>query len=50
MIFGWRRAAVIEYKETGDDGSGILSASVQSHSLEEAYYINMGKSHYPDSK
>jgi 3-oxoacyl-[acyl-carrier-protein] synthase-3 len=42
-------AAVIEYKETGENGSGILSASVQSHSLEEAYYINMGKSYYPDS-
>ena len=42
-------AAVIEYKESGDNGSGILSASVQSHSLEEAYYINMGKSYYPDS-
>ena len=42
-------ATVIEYQETGDNGTGILSSSVQSHSMEEAYYINMGKSFHPDS-
>ncbi len=42
-------ACVLEYKETGEDGSGILSSGVQSHSLEETYYINMGKSYFPKS-
>lgn len=42
-------ACVLEYLETGEKGSGILSAGVQSHSLEEAYYINMGKSYFPQS-
>ncbi len=42
-------AAVIEYKEVPMDGPGILSASVQTHSLTEVDYINMGKSFYPDS-
>jgi 3-oxoacyl-[acyl-carrier-protein] synthase III len=42
-------ASVIEYRETGENGSGIIGSSVQSHSLEEAYYINMGKSNFPGS-
>ncbi|QNA43103.1 3-oxoacyl-ACP synthase III family protein [Lacibacter sediminis] len=42
-------AAVLEYNETGEAGTGILSASVQTHSLEEVDYINMGPSFYPDS-
>ncbi|MEJ8844511.1 ketoacyl-ACP synthase III [Lacibacter sp. H375] len=42
-------AAVLEYKETTEDGAGILSASVQTHSMEEVDYINMGPSFYPDS-
>lgn len=42
-------AAVLEYKETGENGAGILSASVQTHSLEEVDYINMGTSFYPGS-
>ncbi len=42
-------AAVMEYKESGEDGSGILSTSVQTHALEEVDYINMGKSFYPGS-
>ncbi|MFT3843523.1 MAG: ketoacyl-ACP synthase III [Lacibacter sp.] len=42
-------AAVLEYKETTEDGQGILSTSVQTHSLEEVDYIHMGKSFYPDS-
>ncbi len=42
-------AAVLEYKETGEDGTGILSTSVQTHALEEVDYINMGKSFYPGS-
>lgn len=42
-------AAVLEYKETTEQGSGILSASVQTHSIEEVDYIHMGQSFYPDS-
>jgi 3-oxoacyl-[acyl-carrier-protein] synthase-3 len=42
-------AAVLEYNEVPDNGAGILSASMQSHSLAEVDYINMGKSFYPDS-
>ena len=42
-------AAVLEYQETGEDGTGILSTSVQTHALEEVDYINMGKSFYPGS-
>jgi 3-oxoacyl-[acyl-carrier-protein] synthase-3 len=42
-------AAVLEYKETSEDGTGILSTSVQTHALEEVDYINMGKSFYPGS-
>ena len=40
---------ILEYKETGDNGSGLLSASVQSHCNDEAYYINMGCSYLPDN-
>jgi len=42
-------ASVIEYRETGERGEGILGASVQSHCIDEAYYINMGKSNFPGS-
>jgi 3-oxoacyl-[acyl-carrier-protein] synthase III len=42
-------AAVMEYKESGEDGTGILSSSVQTHALAEVNYINMGKSFYPGS-
>src|SRR5882757_1546333 len=42
-------AAVLEYKETGDNGPGVLGAAVQTHSAEEVDYINMGMSYYPGS-
>jgi len=42
-------AAIVEYKETTNEGPGILSAAAQTHSLEEVDYISMGKSFYPDS-
>lgn len=42
-------AAIVEYKETGDNGQGILAAAVQTHSFEEVDYINMGMSYYPGS-
>ncbi|MBN8675172.1 MAG: ketoacyl-ACP synthase III [Chitinophagales bacterium] len=42
-------AAVLEYKEVGDNGPGMLGVSAQTHSLEEVDYINMGMSYYPGS-
>ncbi len=42
-------AAVIEYNNTSENGSGLLSTAVQTHALEEVNYINMGPSFYPDS-
>ena len=42
-------ACILEYKETGEEGSGIMGASVQSHCTDEAYYINMESSYLPDS-
>ena len=42
-------ACILEYKETGEDGPGILSSAAQTHSLDEAYYIDMGKSYFPGS-
>ncbi|MBL7740641.1 MAG: ketoacyl-ACP synthase III [Chitinophagaceae bacterium] len=42
-------AAIVEYKETGTDGAGILGTAAQTHSLEEVDYINMGMSYYPGS-
>lgn len=42
-------ACVLEYKEVPEHGSGILSASVQSHCVDEAYYLYLGKSNFPES-
>lgn len=42
-------AAVVEYKEVQENGPGILSYGVQTHSIDEVDYINMGKSFYPGS-
>jgi 3-oxoacyl-[acyl-carrier-protein] synthase III len=42
-------AAVLEYKEVETSGPGILASSVQTHSVEELEYINMGMSYYPGS-
>ena len=42
-------AAVLEFKETGEQNAGILSTSVQTHSVEEVDYINMGASFFPGS-
>jgi 3-oxoacyl-[acyl-carrier-protein] synthase-3 len=50
MIFSDGAGAVVmEYKEGGLTNSGILSSSVQTHSIDEVDYINMGKSYFPDS-
>ncbi|MBS1760164.1 MAG: ketoacyl-ACP synthase III [Bacteroidetes bacterium] len=40
-------ASVLEYKENSE--SGILSWSVQSHCIDEAYYLYLGKSNFPHS-
>lgn len=42
-------AAVVELKETGDSGSGILGTAAKSHSFEQVDFINMGMSYYPGS-
>lgn len=42
-------ATILEYREVEENGPGLLSSSAMSHCLEEAYYINMGKSYHPDS-
>ncbi len=41
-------ATVLEYLDAPSD-SGIMSCSVQSHCMDEASYINFGKSFYPGS-
>ncbi|HEX8277474.1 MAG TPA: ketoacyl-ACP synthase III [Segetibacter sp.] len=42
-------AAVIEYKEVEENGSGILSTAALSHCLDEALFINMDKSYLPSA-
>ena len=42
-------ACVVEYKEVPGGNKGILSASMQSHTVKEVNYIDMGKSNYPGS-
>jgi 3-oxoacyl-[acyl-carrier-protein] synthase-3 len=42
-------ACVLEYKQVEIDGPGILGTAAQTHSLDEAYYIEMGKSNFPGS-
>ena len=42
-------AAVLEYRETSTGGSGILSAAVQTHAVDEVDYISMGESYAPGS-
>lgn len=42
-------ASVIEALEPEDNGAGILATSVQSHCVDEAFYLYMGKSNLPGS-
>ena len=42
-------ACILEYKEVPDNGPGILCTAAQSHSMDEAYYIDMRKSYFPGS-
>ncbi len=41
-------ACVLEYKETAGE-RGIMASAVQSHTVDETYYIHMGKSYFPGS-
>lgn len=38
-------ACVLEYIETGENGTGILGSCAQTHSFNELNYINMGRSY-----
>ena len=50
MIFSDGAGAVILEAEAGQGGArGILGTSAQSHCMEEAFYIYMGKSYHPES-
>ncbi|MGI8952053.1 MAG: 3-oxoacyl-ACP synthase III family protein [Chitinophagaceae bacterium] len=42
-------ACIAEAKAEEEVGSGILGIAVQSHCEEEAYYIYLGKSNFPNS-
>lgn len=42
-------AAIVEFQEVDEMGSGILSHCTLSHSLDEAYYLSLGESNFPDS-
>lgn len=42
-------AAVLEARPAGPREPGILSCSVQSHCVDEAFYLYMGKSNFPSS-
>lgn len=42
-------ACVLETKESGESGSGILSSATQAHCNEEVDYLYLGKSYYPGS-
>lgn len=42
-------AAVLEYKQLTKNDSGILGTSAASHTVDEAFYINMDASNYPGS-
>jgi 3-oxoacyl-[acyl-carrier-protein] synthase-3 len=42
-------ATILESKEGPDNSAGVLACSVQSHCIDEAYYLYMGKSFFPNS-
>jgi 3-oxoacyl-[acyl-carrier-protein] synthase-3 len=49
MIFSDGAGACIVEAKSPETKSGILSWSVQSHCMDEAYYIYLGKSNFPGS-
>ncbi|HEV7783382.1 MAG TPA: ketoacyl-ACP synthase III [Chitinophagaceae bacterium] len=42
-------ASVLELRTAEETSTGILSWSVQSHCIDEAYYLYLGKSNFPGS-
>lgn len=42
-------ACIIETKDATETTSGIIATSVQSHCVDEAYYLTMGQSYLPDA-
>lgn len=42
-------AAVLEYKEDQENGSGILAVSNMAHCLDEVNYLYFGKSFFPEA-
>ncbi|HSU27361.1 MAG TPA: ketoacyl-ACP synthase III [Chitinophagaceae bacterium] len=42
-------ATVLESKPESKNGKGVLSWSVQSHCVDEAFYLYLGKSNYPEA-
>jgi 3-oxoacyl-[acyl-carrier-protein] synthase III len=42
-------ASILEAKPDNETSNGILSWSVQSHCIDEAYYLYLGKSNFPDA-
>jgi len=42
-------ATILEYKDSGELGSGVIGAAAQSHCVDEVNYITMGKSNFPHS-
>ena len=42
-------AVVVEYKEVGETGQGLIGGLAQTHALNEVNYISMGASSFPDS-
>jgi 3-oxoacyl-[acyl-carrier-protein] synthase-3 len=49
MIFSDGAGACIVENST-DNTSGILASSVQSHCMDEAYYLYLGKSYHPEAE
>jgi 3-oxoacyl-[acyl-carrier-protein] synthase-3 len=48
MIFSDGAGACI-VENSSDSNSGILAASVQSHCIDEAYFLYLGKSNHPEA-
>ncbi|MFM9985792.1 MAG: 3-oxoacyl-ACP synthase III family protein [Flavobacteriales bacterium] len=42
-------ACILEYQETAENGKGIIGYSNASHSIDEAFYLFLGESNFPDS-
>ena len=49
MIFSDGAGACIVENST-DDASGILASSVQSHCMDETYFLYLGKSYHPEAE